>query len=80
MKLFKWIKNIWMRHEDRQAITNAFRILRVEYMRLDPGPAYELKRAFIKLLDDYHFNWGEVDGFICFYWQELYQLTVKKYP
>ena len=78
--MLKWIKRKWMRYQDRQGIKNAFQILRYAYLHLDPGPAYELKKEFITLLDEYYFNWGEEDGFVRFYWQELYQLTTIKYP
>ena len=73
--MFKWIKNKYLRHQDRRALANAFRLLRATYPNLTPEAAYLLKQAVIRLLDEYHFNWGVEDGYVRFYYKQLERIT-----
>lgn len=73
--MFRWIKNRYLRYQDRRMLFNAFRLLRATYPNLTPESAYLLKQSIIRLLDEYHFNWGVEDGRVRFYYQELERIT-----
>ena len=75
MKWLKWIQNKRLRHQDRKALSHAFRLLRTTFPNLTPESAYLLKQSIIRLLDEYHFNWGVEDGRVRFYYQELERIT-----
>ena len=73
--MLKWIKNRYLRYQDRRMLSNAFKLLRATYPNLTPESAYLLKQSIIRLLDEYHFNWGVEDGRVRFYYQELERIT-----
>ena len=73
--MLKWIRNKYLRHQDRRAMANAFRLLRATYPNLTPESAYLLKQSIIRLLDEYHFNWGVEDGYVRFYYKQLERIT-----
>ena len=73
--MLRWIKNKYLRHQDRRALANAFTLLRATYPNLTHEPAYLLRQAIIRLLDEYHFNWGVEDGYVRFYYKQLERIT-----
>ena len=73
--MLRWIKNKYLRHQDRQALTNAFKLLRATYPNLTRESAYLLRQAINRLLDEYHSYWGVEDGYVHFYYKQLERIT-----
>lgn len=74
--MIKWLRNKWLRRQDRKLIESAFQLARRLYPNISQEKRNELRRALNDLLDEYHFNWGVEDGIVKFYYDRLKDFEV----
>lgn len=69
--MIKWLKNKWLRHQDRKLLKDAFQLTRQLYNGISQENKKKLLQTLQDLIDDYHINWGVEDGVVKFYYKQL---------